>query len=259
MATKKSKIDREARERLRLYKARQSVHALGVRRRKRDNIIAIIGVVLVATIATATQLVYFNGGPGTPASTPSATPANDATGQNVGDVPDPSTSEDRLWTGTLTLNDIPLGIQLDGIQAPQAVAAVTAAAQSGYYLNKTCHRLVAAPTAGLIQCGSIDGAGSSDPEFSFGPLENTPSGGIYPAGTIAMARGSDAYSNGRQFFIVFADTTLPDDDAGGYTVIGTVTSGLEQLSNQIGAAGTTDGTQDGAPAVATSITALTIT
>ena len=45
-----------------------------------------------------------------------------------------------------------------------------------------------------------------------------------------MARaGDDAYSNGHQFFLVTGDTTLPADSAGGYTVVGTVTSGLDQL------------------------------
>ena len=74
-----------------------------------------------------------------------------------------------------------------------------------------------------------------------------------------MARGGDdAYSNGRQFFIVFADATLPDDSVGGYTVIGTVTSGLDQLADQLAVSGIVNGAADGAPVVATSITGLTI-
>jgi peptidyl-prolyl cis-trans isomerase B (cyclophilin B) len=74
-----------------------------------------------------------------------------------------------------------------------------------------------------------------------------------------MARaGDNAYSNGRQFFIVFADATLPDDSVGGYTVVGTVTSGLDQLVTSIADAGVVDGAGDGAPVVPTSITGLTI-
>ena len=95
--------------------------------------------------------------------------------------------------------------------------------------------------------------------YSFGPIENAPADGVYPAGTIAMARASgDAYSNGRQFFIVFQDSTLPNDAAGGYTVVGSVTSGLDSLMAQIANAGTADGSTDGAPLVATTITSLTI-
>lgn len=254
---------REARERLRRYNARQTVHARGLKRRGRDNVIAIIGVLAVAALATGAQLFYFNGGPGTPtpaptaAATPTATPTPG--GQNVGNVPDPSVAEGRTWTGSLTLNDVQLAISLDGALAPQTVASFVTDAQAGYYVGKACHRLVSSPTAGLLQCGSADGTGATDPTYSFGPLENTAPGGVYPAGTIAMARaGNDAYSNGRQFFIVFADATLPDDSAGGYTIIGTVTSGLDALAASITDAGVVNGGTDGAPVVATSITALTI-
>ena len=74
-----------------------------------------------------------------------------------------------------------------------------------------------------------------------------------------MARaGGDAYSNGRQIFIVTKDTLLQDDSAGGYTIIGQVTSGLDSLQGDITNAGTADGSSDGAPLVPTTITALTI-
>ncbi len=133
-------------------------------------------------------------------------------------------------------------------------------AQAGYYDGKTCHRLVKGDAAGLLQCGSEDGEGSSDPEFSFGPIENAPEDGIYPAGTIAMARGADAFSQGRQFFVVFEETELSGDAAGGYTVIGQVTSGLDLLVSRIADAGLEGDTEegDGAPAVPTTITSVTI-
>lgn len=253
---------REARERLRRYNARQTVHAQQVTRRKRDNLFAIGAVVVVAALATAAQLFYFNGGPGTPTPAPSASSAPEAETpeqQNVGDVPDPSLSENRTWTGELSLNDVPLGISLDGAAAPQAVASFVASAQSGYYVGTTCHRLVESESAGLIQCGSADGTGATDPSYSFGPIENAAPDGVYPTATIAMARASDnAYSNGRQFFIVFSDSALPGDSVGGYSIIGTVTSGLDQLVAQIASAGVVDGAADGAPVVPTSITALTI-
>ena len=45
---------------------------------------------------------------------------------------------------------------------------------------------------------------------------------VYPAGTVAMANaGPD--TNGSQFFLVYADSTLPPD----YTVFGTITEGLD--------------------------------
>ncbi len=255
--------EREARERLRVYSARQEVHRARTRRRVRDNWAAVIGVVLVAGLAATTQVLYFTTGPGAPAPEPSASDQaageeTPAPGENVGEVPDPSLAEGRTWTGELVLNEgVTLGIELDGEAAPQAVASFVQSVEDGYYDAKTCHRLVRSEGAGLLQCGSLAGDGQADPEYSFGPLENVPADELYPAGTIAVARGADAYSQGRQFFIVFEDTVLPGD-TGGYTVFGTVTSGLDQLVAQIADGGIVDGASDGAPVVPTTITSVTV-
>ena len=248
---------REARERLTLYNARQAVHTHKVSRRRRDNVIAALGVLVVIALATATQVFYFSAGPGMPTASPSASAQPD-TGATVGDVPDASTAEGRTWTGDITLNDIPLGISLDGATAPQAAASVIGDIQNGYYVGKTCHRLADSTGFQVLQCGSQDGTGA-DSGYSYGPVENAPADDFYPAGTIAMARvGDDANSNGHQFFIVFGDTTIPSDSAGGYTVVGTVTSGLDALKAGIVAGGIVDGASDGAPVVPTTITAATI-
>lgn len=250
---------REARERLRRYTARQTVHERALKRRRFDNLFAVGGVIVVAALATVTQVFYFNGGPGTPTPEPTISAETPVAGTNVGDVPSLDVSEYRTWTGELSLNDVALGIELDGASAPQAVASFVTSVESGYYIGTTCHRLVKSETAGLIQCGSADGTGATDPTYAFGPIENAPVDELYPAGTIAMARvGDNAYSQGRQIFIVFDDTVLPADSAGGYTILGTVTSGLDQLKAQITGAGVVDGAADGAPVVPTTITALTI-
>lgn len=253
---------REARERLRRYTARQQIHEGQLKRRRRDNLFAIGAVLVVAALATVTQIFYFSAGPGMPTAEPStSTEPTTPPGANVGDIPDPSIAEDRTWSGTLQLNGLDLGIELDGAAAPQAVASFVVSTEDGYYQDKTCHRLVVTETAGLIQCGSFDDLGSTDTTYSFGPIENGSPDEVYPAGTIAMARASDnAYSQGRQFFITFADSQLPNDTVGGYTIIGHVTSGLDQLST-IAAGGITDtgrGPQDGAPTIPVSITGLTI-
>lgn len=249
---------REARDRLRRYNARQTVHAHQVKRRRRDNILAIVGVVVVAALATVTQVFYFTAGPGAPTPSASAS-ASPAAGQNTGTVPSKSIAQGRTWTGSLTLNDAKLGISLDGAKAPQAVSAVISLAQSNFYTTtgSVCHRLTTSSTAKLIQCGSVNGDGTGDPGFQFGPLENVPTGGIYPAGTIAMARGTGIYSQSSQFFITYGDTTL-DASTGGYTVIGTVTSGLDAFTSSIASAGVTGGGADGTPVVPTKITQLTV-
>ena len=266
---------REARDRLRRYTARQRVHASQVRRRRRDNILAVSGILVVAALATATQVFYFSSGPGKAAASPSsshapasATPAPTSTapaGKNVGDVPSASIAEGRTWTGTLELNDVTLGITLDGAKAPQATSVFISLAKEGFYTTtgSTCHRLTTSDSAKLIQCGSVNGDGTGDVGFSFGPLENVPSDGVYPAGTIAMARGADPYSQGSQFFITYANTTL-DTSTGGYTVFGSVTSGLDAFVSHIAKAGVAPSSdsstpsQDGPPAVPTKITAVTV-
>lgn len=251
---------REARERLRRYTARQGVHEAQVRRRRRDNLFAIAGAVLVAALATVTQVVYFTAGPGMPLPEPSSTSSPDVTtGQNIGDIPDPATAEGKSWNGTLTLNDdVTVGFELDGAKAPQAVAAFLQEVGDDYFIGKTCHRITVEP-ARLIQCGSLNGDGGGDPDYRFGPIENAPADLTYPAGTIALARTPGAaYSQGHQFFIMLADGTLPNDAAGGYTVFGKVTSGLDKIVSSIWDAGTKDGSDDGAPAVATTITAVSL-
>ncbi|NYF10786.1 peptidyl-prolyl cis-trans isomerase B (cyclophilin B) [Leifsonia sp. AK011] len=258
MAPKKSSAreEREARERLRRYNARQAVHENQQKRRRRDNIVAVIGVIAIAGVAAALQLFYFNGGPGTPTPTPSASPSSAVSA----DVPAADFAEPRLYEGTLVLNDdISLGVTLDATVAPQAVSSILADTLSGYYVGKSCHRLVNGGSAGLLQCGALDAEGTSDPSYTYGPIENAPEDNIYPAGTIAVARvADDAYSNGHQFFIVFRDTTLPADSAGGYTVVGNISDNLDDLIAAISDLGTADGSADGPPLVPTTISSFSI-
>ena len=237
------------------------MHEYRVRRRARDNWIAGIALVVVAAGATFAQLAFFNGGPGTPVATETSTPEPTETtpaGQNSGDVPDSGLAEGRTWTGTLTINDVPLGIQLDGAAAPQAVSSFISLSQKDFYTGVSCHRL----TNGgffVLQCGDPEGDGSGGPGYSYGPVENAPADNVYPAGTLAMARqGDNAYSMGSQFFIVYEDTTIPSDSAGGYTVLGTVTSGLDELTAQVTDQGIADGSADGAPAIPVSITGVVV-
>ena len=58
-----------------------------------------------------------------------------------------------------------------------------------------------------------------------------------------MARtGNDGSSMGSQFFLVYQDSPIPADTAGGYTVFGHITSGMDVLQ-AIADAGTIEGTQ----------------
>jgi peptidyl-prolyl cis-trans isomerase B (cyclophilin B) len=263
---------REARDRLRRYNARQSVHTRQAKRRTRDNVLGLVGLVVIATLATLTQIYYFNAGPGKPTAKPSAsasaTPTpTAAAGSNVGDVPPTSVAQGRTWTGTMTLNDVKLGISLDGAAAPQAVASFVTDVKNKYFDGLLCWRLTNSPGFDVLQCGSASTTGTDTVPYSFGPLENTPSDNVYPAGSIVEARTlNNAYGNGHQFFITYKKTSIPVDSAGGYSLFGHITSGLAELNSKITSKGirppakgsTTTSANDGPPVVTTKIRSVTI-
>lgn len=175
-------------------------------------------------------------------------------------MPSKSIAQNAIWNGTITLNKtVTLGIQLDGTKAPQAASVEIDLIRKQFYNGTTCHRLADASDFKFLQCGSANGDGTGDAGFQYGPVENAPSNGIYPTGTIAIARGSSEYSQTTQFFIVYGTTQL-DSSSGGYTVVGKVTSGLPELEAQITSKGIAtpgaDGT--GEPKVKTTITGATI-
>nr|WP_255480028.1 peptidylprolyl isomerase [Quadrisphaera sp. RL12-1S] len=186
-----------------------------------------------------------------PTSTPAATPVASGT------APDASVAQARAWTGTITTSCGPIGIQLEGAQAPKAVASFVSLAEKGFFNGTPCHRLV---TAGIyvLQCGDPTGTGTGGPGYSFGPVENAPSDNVYPAGTIAMARqGGNGDSQGSQFFLVYKDSTIPSDSAGGYTVFGRITSGLDVVE-RVAEAGVSGGAGDGTPTTPISIEQVTV-
>ncbi|MFJ3406787.1 peptidylprolyl isomerase [Promicromonospora sp. NPDC090134] len=185
-----------------------------------------------------------------------ACPAGVEEARDTYELADPSVAEDRTWTVTLqacsgdTTADIVL--ELDGAAAPQAVASFVTLAQGGYFDGTGCHRLT---TQGIfvLQCGDPTFTGSGSPGYSFGPIENAPEDDLYPAGTVAMARrGDDAESMGSQFFLVYEDSTIPSDTAGGYTVFGKITSGLDFVQ-AVADTGAVDGAPDGEPATPVTI------
>jgi peptidyl-prolyl cis-trans isomerase B (cyclophilin B) len=226
------------------------------KRRRRDNIIAVSAGAVAVALAIVLQLTVFAGNPSEEEyaaaqaglTSPSASPAPSAT--NGPNIPKPETAAGKVFTGELKLNSGTLGVELDGTKAPQAAAVFKSLADESYYNGISCHRLTTGETFGVLQCGSKTGDGQGDPAYTWGPLENTPADNNYPAGTIAVARtGGNAYGNGTQFFIVYKDTVIPADEAGGYTVVGKVTSGLDVVT-KIAAGGIKTGgsATDGAPA-----------
>ncbi|WP_445154260.1 peptidylprolyl isomerase [Arthrobacter sp. Hor0625] len=250
-----SRSAREAKRRVQQMEAKRELRRDQDRRRKRDNIVAAAGGGAALVLALVLQLAVFSGNPSeddfkaAEAGLESPTASPSAAASNGPEIPKPETAAGKKFTGTLALNRGSLGVELDGTKAPQAAAVFKSLADQGFYKGLSCHRLTTAESFGVLQCGSKSGDGSGDPAYTWGPLENTPADNKYPAGTIAVARtGGNAYGNGTQFFIVYKDTQIPADAAGGYTVVGKVTSGLDVVS-KIAAAGIKPGSSatDGAP------------
>jgi len=177
--------------------------------------------------------------------------------QNMPGVPDPALAENRTWTAVINTSVGPIEVELDGLNAPQAVASFLYLAKDGFFDDTSCHRLT---TSGIfvLQCGDPTGTGTGGPEFRFGPIENAPANDMYPAGTLAMARvGGNAFSMGSQFFLVYEDSFIPSDQAGGYTVFGRITSGLDHVQ-AVADAGVEGGAGDGRPATDVTIEGVSV-
>lgn len=173
------------------------------------------------------------------------------------DAPDASLAEGKTWKLAFETSCGPITITLDGAKAPKAVASTIFLARKNFWDNTKCHRLT---TEGIfvLQCGDPTGTGTGGPGYEYGPVENAPKDDVYPAGTVAMARqGNKGDSMGSQFFLVYKDSTIPSDSAGGYTVVGKIVGGLDTVQKI--AAGGVEGGADGAPKRAVSLLSATVT
>lgn len=232
---------RAKREQLRVFEARQIIQAAKKSRIRRDQWLWTLSAAGAVVIASLAVVGYSTFGPGAPAQ-----------------VPDASLSENREWSGEMTLGDVNLGITIDGVNAPQAAANFITLAQNGFYDTTVCHRLTTERLF-VLQCGDPLGLGTGGPGYVFGPIENTPASDTYRKGSIAMARAANnPQSHGSQFFIVYEDSEIPSDVAGGYTVFGAVSEGLDDLIDAFVVPGTADGSPDGAPTVVPEILSITI-
>lgn len=260
----KSKNNSELAARLRSYEDKQKNAGLKAQKRKADNKLALMiggASIALALIATLVHGAVFPAPAQTPIasadSSASPSPSASPTQTNSANVPKPALSENRIWTGSMELNSKTLGIELDGKAAPQAVANFVSLSKKGFFNNVSCHRLT---TAGIfvLQCGDPKGNGTGGPGYNWGPIENAPAGDLYKTGYLAMARqGGNGYSMGSQFFIVYKDSVIPSDVAGGYSVFGKITSGLDVVTG-IAAQGSDNSNNagDGRPKTATTIGAI---
>jgi peptidyl-prolyl cis-trans isomerase B (cyclophilin B) len=179
--------------------------------------------------------------PAAPASTGPCKPST-AVGSPAKDVGAPNdVLPAKSYTFNLKTNCGDIEITADGVKAPITVSTLAFLTKGGFYNGTICHRLT---TQGLyvLQCGDPTATGGGGPNFTFKD-EYLPAqqDNNYPAGSVAMAN-SGPNTNGSQFFLVYADTTLGSN----YTLWGKITKGLDVVKS-IAAFGTADGSGDGAP------------
>lgn len=162
------------------------------------------------------------------------------TAKKVAPIQTPLTKLAKAFT--LKTNCGTIVISTVGSKAPWTLTEMATLAKGKYFDGSLCHRLT---TAGIfvLQCGDPTATGSGGPGFQY-PDENLPANALnnYPAGTVAMANSGPG-TNGSQFFLVYADTTLGPD----YTIWGKITKGLD-IVQAIAKAGVKGGGGDGTPA-----------
>lgn len=121
-------------------------------------------------------------------------------------------------------------IELANEKAPKSVDNFLKYVDGKHYDGTIFHRVI---PAFMAQGGGYDGAFEKRPVLS--PVENEADNGLKNTrGTVAMARTSDPHSATAQFFVNVKDNGFLDHSSKtpsgwGYTVFGTVTSGMEVI------------------------------
>ncbi|MEJ8646906.1 peptidylprolyl isomerase [Streptomyces sp. MS1.AVA.3] len=237
------------------YERQQQRRSVAQRKNKRRNVI-IASVVAVAVAAGAA--VYASAGlaggsdeVSDRAAAPTPSKAPDPCNRPAKGAPsektwpkEPAMSVDTSASYAVKLATTcgTIGLKLDAGKAPHTVNSFAFLAGQGYFDHSKCHRLVDADIH-ILQCGDPKGTGRGTPGYTI-PDENLKDprlkGGVYPAGTVAMANRYDGASDktrnsgGSQFFLVYQDSKLPAN----YTPFGTITGGMDVL-RKIAKAGST--------------------
>ena len=168
--------------------------------------------------------------------------------------PPPTTGVElkQEFTVTIATNRGDIVFDLPSAEAPCTANSLRSLAHFGYFDKTPCHRLT---TQGIsvLQCGDPSGTGGGGPGYQF--ADENLAGATYPRGTVAMANAGPG-TNGSQFFLVYADSTLPPN----YTPFGTITEGLDLLDT-VAKAGSDDsnGAGDGKPKLSVEIKTLRVT
>jgi peptidyl-prolyl cis-trans isomerase B (cyclophilin B) len=259
MPGSKERARRRAREH---YERQRQARIVRRRKAQRWTLTGTI-IVMVVGLAVGLSLTFVGGGTPKAASSAKATataspsastttaavtePAHHCTYTAAGaggkpSLPPATPDWNAAYTATINTNLGPIVIKLANSKATCTVNSFAHLAEANFWNNTQCHRVSESGGLYMLQCGdptakasetlscSSATLGTGGPGYEFND-ENL-KGATYPAGTVAMAN-SGPNTNGSQFFLVFANTSLPAS----YTPFGTITSGLDILQN-VGKAGT---------------------
>jgi peptidyl-prolyl cis-trans isomerase B (cyclophilin B) len=259
------------RQQQRRTSARRKAHA-------RNAVIAsVLGVVVVGSVVSYATGVFKqddNKSDAAAEATPSASPSKApdpcdkaAAGKvkKLSYKKEPAITIDKSADYTMKLQTTCGSIDIDmpASKAPHTVNSFDFLVGKGYLDHTKCHRLT---TNGIyvLQCGDPQGTGMGGPGYTI-PDENLKDkrlkGGVYPAGTVAMANQYNAQtkegrdSGGSQFFLVYQDSQLPAN----YTPFGTISDAGMKVLKKIAGAGESTGQGDGTPNATVVIDKATVT
>jgi cyclophilin family peptidyl-prolyl cis-trans isomerase len=187
---------------------------------------------LLAVAATLAAACNIGGTPAPASNSASAAPSAGGSPAAAGNCPTEqppplAAGEKRLVTIATAKGEI--GITIEADLSPIAAGNFVALAECGYYDGVVFHRVATLGdgTPFVIQGGDPTGTGTGGPGYT---IQDEAVTALYGRGTVAMARTQDRDSVGSQFFIVLHDKDREVlADANTYQIIGTVTTGMENV------------------------------
>jgi peptidyl-prolyl cis-trans isomerase B (cyclophilin B) len=179
-----------------------------------------------------------------PSEEPSAAPADGSCdypsrGEPARPVEAPGAEVDREtpYRAVLDTDQGVITFDLLTAEAPCTVHSFRSLAAQDYFDDTPCHRLTDRGIF-VLQCGDPTGTGTGGPGYSF--ADENLEGATYERGTVAMAN-SGPDTNGSQFFLVYADTSLPPQ----YTPFGRLTEESLAVLDRIAEGGAAPADENG--------------
>lgn len=194
---------------------------------------------------------------------PTPTDVPEVDSQRYDEPPPMTIDEDATYTATLQTTCGDIVMELDASAAPGTVNNFVFLAEEGYYDGVGFHRVI---DGFMIQggdpagtgCGREDclSPGGEEPYPGYNipdeleAAEQAVDGGVYPQGSVAMAKTAEPDTGGSQFFIIEAEEGYPLPPE--YPLFGRVTDGMDVVESI--ALGPASGDQAIDPVVITSVT-----